>query len=243
MPRPRRSLGGRHWRGLVPLLVCALVLAAPPSPARGGIFDSINPFLDTKDEFEGRFADNLAPGPWKPPLERLAAERAARDAQSGDRPRFGGRSEEHDGFDAPTARTEPAEPPPPPDPIPDGLTLLRIGEYSVASAPAWEAYLDGIGARLLVGSPVTGVPLRTYVTASEDYGAAKAFPDGAVGIPLGLLRQVDSEDELAFVLGHEAGHVILGHHDNDWYQSMNQNMVSAAEMALGLGIAVSQKLG
>ncbi len=243
MPRPRRSLGGRHWRGLVPLLALALVLAAPPSPARGGIFDSINPFLDTKDEFEGRFVDGLEPGPWKPPLERLAAERAARAAQSGDRPRFGGQSPERGGYDAPTARAEPAEPRPPPDPIPDGLTLLRIGEDSVASAPAWEAYLDGIGARLLVGSPVTGVPLRYYVTASEDYPAAKAYPDGAVGIPLGLLRQVDSEDELAFVLGHEAGHVILGHHDNDWYQSMNQNMVSAAEMALGLGIAVSQKLG
>ncbi len=243
MARPRRSLRGSLRRGSMPLLALALVLAAPPSPAGAGFLDSINPFLDTKDEFEGRFADTLEPGPWKPPLARLAAERAARDAQSGNRPRFGGRSEEHDGFDAPTARTGPAEPPPPPDPIPDGLTLLRIGEDSVASAPAWEGYLDGIGARLLAGSPVTGVPLRYYVTASEDYPDAKAYPDGAVGIPLGLLRQVDSEDELAFVLGHEAGHVILGHHDNDWYQSMNQNMVSAAEMALGLGIAMSQKLG
>ncbi|MEE9209631.1 MAG: hypothetical protein V3U23_04190, partial [Kiloniellales bacterium] len=87
MPRPRRGLGGGLRRGLAPLLALALVLAAPPSPARAGIFDSINPFLDTKDEFEGRFADTLEPGPWKPPLERLAAERAARDAQSGDRPR------------------------------------------------------------------------------------------------------------------------------------------------------------
>ncbi len=224
-------------------MACALVLAAPPSPARAAFLDSLNPFADTKDEFEGRFADTLEPGPWKPALERLAAERAARDAESGNPDRFGGQSEERGGYDAPTARAEPAQPRPPPDPIPDGLTLLRIGEDSVASAPAWEAYLGGIGARLLAGSPVTGVPLRYYVTASEDYPAAKAYPDGAVGIPLGLLRLVDSEDELAFVLGHEAAHVILGHHDSDWFQSINQNMVSAAEMALGLGIAVSQKLG
>ncbi len=59
MPRPRRSLRGCLWRGWAPLVALALVLAAPPSPARAGIFDSINPFLDTKDEFEGRFADTL----------------------------------------------------------------------------------------------------------------------------------------------------------------------------------------
>ena len=112
MPRPRRSLRGSLRRGWAPPLALALVLAAPPSPAGAGFLDSINPFLETKDEFEGRFADTLEPGPWKPPLARLAAERAARDAQSGNRRRFGGRSEEHDGFDALTARTEPAEPPP-----------------------------------------------------------------------------------------------------------------------------------
>ncbi len=237
----RCGLGRGLGCGLAPLLACTLVLAAAPSPPSQAFLDSINPFTDTKDAFEGRFIDTLEPGPWKPPLERLAAERAARDAQSGTRRRTSRRMGEDD--DEPAAGPEPAEPPPPPDPIPDGLTLLRIGEDSVADAPAWEGYLNGIGARMLAGSPVTAAPLRYYVTASEDYGDAKAFPDGAVGIPLGLLRLVDSEDELAFVLGHEASHVLLGHHDNDWYQSMNQNMVSAAEMALGLGIALSQKFG
>jgi predicted Zn-dependent protease len=242
MLRPRPRLGIGLPRRRAPLLASALILAGalftPPSPARGGIFDSINPFVDTKDAFEGRFVDSLEPGPWMPPLERLAAERAAPDVEAGTHRRRG--RQDDDDYGAPAAS---AEPPPPPDPIPDGLTLLRIGEDSVASAPVWEGYLNGIGLRLIVGSPVTGVPLQYYVTASDDYPDAKAYPDGAVGIPLGLLRHVDSEDELAFVLGHEAAHVILGHHDNDWYQSINQNMVSAAEMALGLGVVMSQKLG
>jgi predicted Zn-dependent protease len=238
MPRHGLDAGLRcRWAPLAAVLLLATALV---TPALGGFFDSLNPFVDTKDEFEGRFADTLEPGPWETPLARLAAERAVRDAEAGNRPRFGRRSEEGDSFDAPAARLEPR---PPPDPIPDGITLLRIGEDSVAHAPAWEDYLNGIGLRLIVGSPVTGVPLHYYVTASEDYPAAKAYPDGAIGIPLGLLRQVDSEDELAFVLGHEAAHVVLGHHDSDWFQSINQNMVSAAEMALVLGVAVSQKLG
>ncbi len=225
-------------RGRAPVLALAL-LAWAPAPAQA-FLDSLNPFADTKDQFEGRYIDTFEPEPWKPPLERLAAERAAADSRAGTRRRGGGRQGEDDDYDEPAVR---AEPPPPPDPIPDGLTLLRITEDSVASAPGWERYLNDISARLLAGAPITGAPVRFYVTASEDYGAAKAFPDGAVGIPLGLLRQVASEDELAFILGHEASHVLLGHHDNDWFQSMNQNLVTAAEMALGMGVALSEKLG
>ena len=225
-------------RGSAPVLALAL-LAWAPAPAQA-FLDSLNPFADTKDQFEGRYIDTFEPEPWKPPLERLAAERAAADSRAGRR-RGGGRLGEGDDYDdEPAVR---AEPPPPPDPIPDGLTLLRISELSVASAPGWEGYLNDIGARLLAGAPITGAPVRFYVTASEDYGTAKAFPDGPVGIPFGLLREVASEDELAFILGHEASHVLLGHHDSDWFQSMNQNLVTAAEMALGLGVALSEKLG
>ncbi|MCH8997913.1 MAG: M48 family metalloprotease [Proteobacteria bacterium] len=232
------GLRAAAWRGSAPVLALGL-LAWAPAPAQA-FLHSLNPFADTKDEFEGRFIDTIEPEPWKPPLERLAAERAAADNRAGTRRPGVGRLGEDDDDDESTVR---AEPPPPPDPIPDGLTLLRITEDSVASAPGWEGYLNDVGARLLAGAPITGAPVRFYVTASEDYGAAKAFPDGAVGIPWGLLRQVDSEDELAFILGHEASHVLLGHHDNDWFQSMNQNLVSAAEMALSLGVALSEKLG
>jgi predicted Zn-dependent protease len=225
-------------RGSAPVLALAL-LAWAPAPAQA-FLDSLNPFADTKDQFEGRYIDTFEPEPWKPPLERLAAERAAADSRAGRRRSAGRMGEGDDYDDEPAVR---AEPRPPPDPIPDGLTLLRISEDSVASAPGWEGYLNDIGARLLAGAPITGAPVRFYVTASEDYGSAKAFPDGPVGIPVGLLRKVASEDELAFILGHEASHVLLGHHDSDWFQSMNQNLVTAAEMVLGLGVALSEKLG
>ncbi len=230
------GLRAAAWRGSAPVLALAL-LAWAPAPARA-FLDSLNPFADTKDQFEGRYIDTFEPEPWKPPLERLAAERAAADSRAGRR-RSGGRLGEDDDYDELAVRAEP----PPPDPIPDGLTLLRITEDSVASAPGWEGYLNDVGGRLLAGAPITGSPVRFYVTASEDYGAAKAFPDGEVGIPVGLLRQVDSEDELAFILGHEASHALLGHHDSDWFQSMNQKLVTAAEMALGMGVALSEKLG
>ncbi len=105
-------------RGSAPVLALAL-FAWAPAPAQA-FLDSLNPFADTKDQFEGRYIDTFEPEPWKPPLERLAAERAAADSRAGKRRRGVGRAGEDDDYDEPAVR---AEPPPPPDPIPDGLTL------------------------------------------------------------------------------------------------------------------------
>ncbi len=110
-------------RGSAPVLALAL-LAWAPAPARA-FLDSLNPFADTKDQFEGRYIDTFEPEPWKPPLERLAAARAAADSRAGTRRRGGGRQGEDDDYDDEPARAAPAEPPPPPDPIPDGLTRIR----------------------------------------------------------------------------------------------------------------------
>jgi|GEM_PF-5350140 len=38
-------------------------------------------------------------------------------------------------------------------------------------------------------------------------------PDSSLTISSGLLDRIDSSEELAFVLAHEAGHIILGHHN------------------------------
>ncbi len=207
-------------------------------PAHAGILDSINPFADTKDEFEGKFVETLDPGPWRPPAERFNIPEGG-----GGAPVNSLRGE--DGYESSEDDGEAAKPSDAPEPlrVPDGLTALRMAEDSVAHVPELAGYINRIGARVLSGAPITGAPVTFYVTANEDFGAAKAFPDGAVGIPVGLLRAVDSEDELAFVLGHEAAHVLLGHHDLDWIKSFNGRLVSAAEIALALGVTAGEKLG
>jgi len=42
-------------------------------------------------------------------------------------------------------------------------------------------------------------------------------PDGTIVVTVGLLEQLENEDELAFVLGHEVSHAIYRHHDSDWF--------------------------
>lgn len=231
--------GGR-WvslGGIVLAAVMAGAMALTP-PAAAGFLDSINPFTDTKDEFEGKFIDTLEAAPWISPALRFE-NTSAGDAVA---PRRFGRDENGDNSglvsedDKPSTAPEPVR-------IPNGLTALRMDEESIADVPKLTAYINRIGERVLAGAPITGAPVRYYVTANESFGAAKAFPDGAVGIPVGFLRIVGSEDELAYMLAHEAGHVLLGHHDLDWFKSFNGKLVSAAEIGLALSVAVGQKLG
>jgi predicted Zn-dependent protease len=225
--------------GLACALASGLLWAlAVPSHA---FLDSLNPFKSTEEEFEGKFIDTLERQAWIPPLERLEQERLAAQGSNGARA-SGGKAGESDSFVSAPAKDKPAVEAEPVK-IPDGLTLLRMTDEWIADAPALESYLNGIGARLLAASPVTGAPVRYYVTALRDFGLAKAMPDGAIGIPMAIIQEVGSEDELAFILAHEAAHVLLEHHDNDWFQGLNQKFVAASEMAVGMTAAMAQKFG
>jgi predicted Zn-dependent protease len=66
------------------------------------------------------------------------------------------------------------------------------------------------------------------VLAAPEFSAL-CTPDGTVIVTVGLLEQLENEDELAFVLGHEISHAILRHHDSDWLaRSQYYAVVNAA---------------
>ena len=56
---------------------------------------------------------------------------------------------------------------------------------------------------------VNDIPLNFKVYLSKDVNAF-AVPDGSVRVMTGLMDLMD-DDELMFVVGHEIGHVALGH--------------------------------
>lgn len=64
-----------------------------------------------------------------------------------------------------------------------------------------------------------------YVVFEDDSLNAFAMPGGKVGVFTGLIELVDSDDELAAVIGHEIAHVLLRHG--------NQRM--SAEILRGIG--------
>ena len=93
--------------------------------------------------------------------------------------------------------------------------------------PALQAYVAGIGKRMAAKSERPNLPWEFHVVNDAAVNAF-ALPGGFIYVTRGLLAHMNSEAELASVLGHEIGHVTARH-------SVQQ--ISKAQLAtLGLGI-------
>ncbi len=77
--------------------------------------------------------------------------------------------------------------------------------------PRWQAYVQAIGDRLLAVSSHPNEKIIFYVVDSAQVNAG-ALP-GYVFVYRGLLTFVESEDQLASVIGHEIGHVLARHYE------------------------------
>jgi len=75
----------------------------------------------------------------------------------------------------------------------------------------WQDYVTAIGNRLIAVSDRPGEKIVFYVVDSPQVNAG-ALP-GYVFVYRGLLTFVESEDQLASVIGHEIGHVIAHHYE------------------------------
>jgi Zn-dependent protease with chaperone function len=87
-------------------------------------------------------------------------------------------------------------------------------------------------------------PVKVFILGLDNYGA-ESMPDGSVVVPLGLIDQAQSDDELAFVLGHELGHIRLNHFARNAAQA--QKKKDAGQFAdiiiAGASVANAQGMG
>jgi len=83
-------------------------------------------------------------------------------------------------------------------------------EMGLVSDAALTAYVEAIGQRLVKESPRHDVPYQFHVVDMTEPNAF-ALPGGYVYVTRGLLALVNTEDELAGVVGHEIGHVAARH--------------------------------
>lgn len=122
------------------------------------------------------------------------------------------------------------------------LDFARAEGLGVVPASQLDDYLAGVLARLLEGSPVTGVPARVYVRASNQW-SAKSTADANIFVSLGILLRLDNEDEVAALLAHELAHVILGHASSDVVQSFQQRAVQLSALAVETHAAYAESRG
>jgi len=106
----------------------------------------------------------------------------------------------------------------------DSQVVATIGLYPDA---VWQRYLQQLGARLAATSERPNLPW-TFRVLNDPAVNAFALPGGFVYVTRGILPYLNSEAQLASVVGHEIGHVTARH--------------TAAEMSkqqlFGLGLAV-----
>src|SRR5688572_3799670 len=83
-------------------------------------------------------------------------------------------------------------------------------QYGPYDDPALQSYVNNIGQRLAKASHRAGLQYQFLVVDSPQVNAF-ALPGGYIYITRGILAYLNSEAELAAVLGHEIGHVTARH--------------------------------
>jgi predicted Zn-dependent protease len=98
------------------------------------------------------------------------------------------------------------------------LGIMRARAQGFVPSPQLHEYVRGVMNHLLVGVklPPSFHPDVRILATPEFTG--ECTPDGTLIITVGLLEQIENEDELAFVLGHEVAHAIYRHQAKDWYK-------------------------
>lgn len=100
--------------------------------------------------------------------------------------------------------------------------------------PTLQEYIDQVGQRVVQRSNAreSGYPFEFHLLRDPNTINAFALPGGQIFITAGLLRRLQSEAQLAGVLGHEAGHVV-GRHAAEHLakQQLGQSLVTAVGIA------------
>src|SRR4030042_2375078 len=94
----------------------------------------------------------------------------------------------------------------------DKLALQIQQNVVMVNDPLVTAYVDEVGRRLGEEAHDRRFDYHFYVVKEQEPNAF-AIPGGHIFVTSGLIRFVDSEDELAGVIGHESAHSVLRHID------------------------------
>jgi Zn-dependent protease with chaperone function len=122
-----------------------------------------------------------------------------------------------------------------PDPA-TGTTMKAANGFAIVRDPKAEAYMQGIVTRLLDhwhGEK----PARVGVFLDSGSGVqGLATPSGDILIPIGAFDGIENEDQLAALIGHELGHIVLKHHEDE---KQARDLAKLGEFAVMAAFAVS----
>jgi predicted Zn-dependent protease len=80
----------------------------------------------------------------------------------------------------------------------------------ISKEPRKNARVQAVGQRVITAAGLSNRPWD-YAVFLDESPNAFVLPGGHVGVTVGLLSLVENDDQLAAVIGHEAGHVVAHH--------------------------------
>ncbi|TSK05735.1 MAG: M48 family metalloprotease [Geobacter sp.] len=97
-------------------------------------------------------------------------------------------------------------------------------QHKVIRDPEVQAYIDGVGKRLLTGVRKQDFPFTFQVVQDESVNAF-AIPGGHTYVNTGLIKAASSETELAAVMAHEMNHVVARHSTRQMTQQYGYSLI------------------
>jgi len=108
-----------------------------------------------------------------------------------------------------------------------------VSSIGIVDDPALESYVSGIGRSLAAVSERPDLPW-SFKIVDDPAVNAFALPGGFIFVTRGILADLDTEAELAGVMGHEIGHVTARHSVTQMSRQQLQ------QLGLGVGMILSQ---
>jgi predicted Zn-dependent protease len=113
-------------------------------------------------------------------------------------------------------------------------------KLDMVNDPLVKAYVDEISSRLVEEARDHRFLYRFYVVKEQEPNAF-AIPGGHIFITSGLIRLVDTEDELAGVIGHEIAHGVLRHIDKAIDRAKRISLATLAAVIAGAFLSKDAK--
>ena len=130
--------------------------------------------------------------------------------------------------------------------LPREQTLIMLNEKGQLESDRMQNYVNSV-MRKIARAAETRLGVTNFqplVTVSAQHSVnAFTSPAGAVVVTRGMIQTLENEDQLAFILGHEAAHVLLDHHDNDWVVKSQRHSLTTAEMGMSALAALGEATG
>ncbi|MDD2389985.1 MAG: M48 family metalloprotease [Desulfobacterales bacterium] len=109
--------------------------------------------------------------------------------------------------------------------------------YEFVEDPDIVNYVNSVGCTLTSVLPPQPFPFHFYVIRKDEFNAFAA-PAGHIFIFTGLLKAMDSEEELAGIMAHEIAHATCLHISESIDQSKKTQIVSLAGIAAGILLGI-----